>query len=59
MANGVEADSLDSEKFDITNQMESFISKNGELYACGTCITYRSKNSSELCPISSLSLIHI
>ena len=30
MANGVEADSLDSEKFDITNQMESFISNNGE-----------------------------
>ena len=47
MANGVEADSLDSEKFDITNQMESFILNNGELYACGTCITYRSKNSSD------------
>lgn len=54
MANGVEAESLTSEKFDITNQMESFISNNGELYACGTCITYRNKNSSELCPISSM-----
>ena len=54
MANGVEAESLNSEKFDITNQMESFISNNGELYACGTCITYRNKNSSELCPISSM-----
>ena len=54
MANGVEAEGLDSERFDITNQMETFISNNGELYACGTCITYRNKNSSELCPISSM-----
>ena len=54
MANGVEAEGLNSERFDITNQMESFISNNGELYACGTCITYRNKNSSELCPISSM-----
>ena len=55
MANGVEAEGLNSERFDITNQMETFISNNGELYACGTCITYRNKNSSELCPISSMS----
>ena len=55
MANGVEAEGLSSERFDITNQMESFISNNGELYACGTCITYRNKNSSELCPISNMS----
>ena len=54
MANGVEAEGLNSERFDITNQMETFISNNGELYACGTCITYRNKNSSELCPISSM-----
>ena len=54
MANGVEAEGLNSERFDLTNQMESFISNNGELYACGTCITYRNKNSSELCPISSM-----
>ena len=40
MANGVEADSLDSEKFDITNQMESFISNNGKLYTW-VRITYR------------------
>ena len=37
MANGVEAEGLNTERFDITNQMESFISNNGELYACGTC----------------------
>ena len=54
MANGVEAEGLSSERFDITNQIETFISNNGELYACGTCITYRNKNSSELCPISSM-----
>ena len=54
MANGVEAEGLNTERFDITNQMESFISNNGELYACGTCITYRNKNSGELCPISSM-----
>ena len=54
IANGVESEGLSSERFDITHQMETFISNNGELYACGTCITYRNKNSSELCPISSM-----
>ena len=54
MANGVEAEGLSSERFDITNQMETFISNNGELYACVTCRTYRNKNSIELCPISSM-----
>ena len=38
----------------LTTASVSFISNNGELYACGTCITYRNKNSSELCPISSM-----
>ena len=54
MANGVEAEGLNTERLDISNQMETFISNNGQLYACGTCITYRNKNSSELCPISSM-----
>ncbi len=54
MANGVEAENLSSEQFDIIDQMESFISNGGKLYACGTCIKFRNKNANELCPLSTM-----
>lgn len=55
MANGVEAESISTTDFDILSQMEHFISNNGTLYACGTCIKIRNKNSTELCPLSNMS----
>jgi uncharacterized protein involved in oxidation of intracellular sulfur len=55
MANGVEAESISSSEFDIKSQMENFISSDGTLFACGTCIKIRKKNSTELCPMSNMS----
>ena len=55
MAKGVEAESLSNNQFDITEQMNNFINSNGILYACGTCIKIRNKQSTELCPLSTMS----
>ena len=54
MANGVEAESLSNERFNILDQMNIFLDGNGTLLACGTCIQIRKKDSSELCPVSSM-----
>ena len=54
MAKGVEAESLNNNQFDIREQMNNFINSNGILYACGTCIKIRNKQSTELCPLSTM-----
>ena len=54
MAKGVEAESLSNNQFDIKEQMNNFINSKGVLYACGTCIKIRNKQSTELCPLSTM-----
>tara|TARA_Y100000385_G_scaffold102968_1_gene106454 strand:+ start:556 stop:876 length:321 start_codon:yes stop_codon:yes gene_type:complete len=54
MAKGVEAESLSTDQFNIIEQMNNFITSNGILYACGTCIKIRNKESTELCPLSTM-----
>ncbi|WP_457555810.1 DsrE family protein [Candidatus Pyrohabitans sp.] len=54
LGKGVECESLDTEKFKVTEQMRSFVDKGGEIYACGTCLKIRGSGESELCPISTM-----
>jgi len=54
LAKGVEAESLSNDKFNIKEQMESFINNNGEIYACGTCLKIRNSSGTELCPMSTM-----
>ena len=54
MAKGVETESLSNNQFDIKEQMNNFINSKGILYACGTCIKIRNKQSTELCPLSTM-----
>ena len=58
MAQGVEAESLSTEKYNITKLLEDFIKKNGMIYACGTCLKIRKQESSELCPMSTMEDLH-
>jgi uncharacterized protein involved in oxidation of intracellular sulfur len=58
MGRGVEAEELDTEKFNITEQMRSFLEKGGSILACGTCLKLRRKEGSELCPFSTLKDMH-
>jgi uncharacterized protein involved in oxidation of intracellular sulfur len=54
LARGVEAEELSNEQFNIKDQMKSFITNNGEIYACGTCLKIRNSEGTELCPMSTM-----
>ena len=54
LASGVECKSLDNEKFKVSEQMQTFVDKNGEIFACGTCLEIRNSEGSELCPLSTM-----
>lgn len=54
LGKGVEAESLDTGKFKVTEQMESFVSNGGKIFACGSCLKIRHSEGSETCPLSTM-----
>ena len=54
LAKGVECESLDTEAFRVTEQMELFVKSGGEILACGTCLKIRNSQGSEMCPLSTM-----
>ena len=54
LAKGVEAESLDTGKFKVTDKMVDFIGAGGAIFACGTCLKIRHSEASELCPVSTM-----
>ncbi len=54
LAKGVECESLDTDKFKVTEQMRSFVDNDGEILACGTCLKIRNSEGSETCPLSTM-----
>ena len=51
---GVDAESLDTEKFPVTGQMRDFIGSGGKIAACGTCLKVRKAEATEMCPLSTM-----
>lgn len=58
LGKGVEAESLDSGKFDALGQMRSFVEAGGTISACGTCLKLRQSEGSDICPMSSMRDLH-
>jgi uncharacterized protein involved in oxidation of intracellular sulfur len=54
LAKGVECESLDTDKFKVTAQMQEYVSSGGAILACGTCLKIRNSKGSELCPLSTM-----
>jgi uncharacterized protein involved in oxidation of intracellular sulfur len=54
LAKGVEAESLDNDKFKVSQQMQEFVDNGGKILACGTCLKIRNSNGSEMCPLSTM-----
>lgn len=54
MAKGVECEKLNTEQFNVTEQMQSFVDNGGQIQACGTCLKLRHSEGSELCPLSTM-----
>ena len=38
LGKGVEWESLDTDNFKVTEQLQTFISRGGKIFACGTCL---------------------
>jgi uncharacterized protein involved in oxidation of intracellular sulfur len=51
---GVESESIDTEAFNVTEQMSAFVKGGGAILACGTCLKIRQSEGSEICPLSTL-----
>lgn len=54
LGEGVEAEVIEDEAFDVRDRMEAFVDAGGELLACGTCLEIRQGDESEMCPISTM-----
>jgi uncharacterized protein involved in oxidation of intracellular sulfur len=51
---GVEAECIQNENFNVTEQLRAFIENKGEILACGSCLKVRQKEGSGVCPISTM-----
>jgi uncharacterized protein involved in oxidation of intracellular sulfur len=51
---GVEYEQMSTDKFNTIEQAEKLLQYGGKIFACGTCITSRGKESSDRCPISTM-----
>lgn len=51
---GVEAENLDTDRFKVTEMMRGFVEAGGQVFACGTCLKLRSRDGTELCPLSNM-----
>jgi uncharacterized protein involved in oxidation of intracellular sulfur len=54
LGKGVECESLHTEQFPVSDQMQSFVDAGGTVLACGTCLKLRHSEGTELCPLSTL-----
>jgi sulfur relay (sulfurtransferase) complex TusBCD TusD component (DsrE family) len=51
---GVEAEDVKSERFQVKEQLQTFLDSKGDLLACGTCMKNRQKEASNFCPIATM-----
>ena len=51
---GVESETIDTDTFNVTEQMRSFVEGGGAVFACSTCLKIRQSTGSETCPMSTL-----
>lgn len=54
LAKGVECESLDTEKFKVTEKMQEFVDLKGEIFACTSCFHIRNSEGTEMCPLSTM-----
>ncbi len=54
LAKGVECEKLNTEKFNISEQMQALVDAGGEIFACGTCLKIRNSEGTEMCPFSTM-----
>ena len=51
---GVEYQKISTEKFNTIEQVDKFLKSGGKILACGTCIKFRNRKGTEMCPINTM-----
>jgi uncharacterized protein involved in oxidation of intracellular sulfur len=59
LGKGVESESLDTEKYKVTEQMKSYVDNGGKIFACGSCLKIRNSGGSEICPLSTMKDLYV
>ncbi len=54
MGEAVECEGLTHEKYNVDEQLKTFASLGGEIFACGTCLKSRQKEGTDTCPMSTM-----
>ena len=54
LGKGVECESMDTDKFKVTEQIQTLVDNGGEILACGSCLKIRQSEGSEMCPMSTM-----
>jgi len=54
LGKGVEIESLDTDKFGVSEQVQTLVNNGGELFACGTCLDLRQSGISEIFKVSTM-----
>ena len=49
-----ECESLDTDNYNITEQIQTFVDNGGNILACGTCLQIRNSEGSDICPLSTM-----
>ena len=58
LAKGVEYQSLNTGKFNVTGMMDDLVAAGGEVHACGSCLQLRKSDSAGVCEISTMQDLH-
>ncbi len=51
---GVEIEAIEDDKYNIKEQVNSFIENKGQILACGTCLNLRQKEGMKICPVATM-----
>ena len=54
LGEAVECEQLTHEKYNVAEQLKTFVEDRGAVLACGTCLKSRNMEGSEACPISTM-----
>ena len=54
LGKGVECESIETEKFKVTEQIKLFVDNDGSILSCGFCLKIRNSQGSETCPLSTM-----
>ena len=51
---GVDAEGNSVERFPVRDEMQKLVDGGGQVLACGSCLQVRSREGTELCPLSTM-----